>query len=169
MFCAQQKSTETCKGSRVVRVMWSRCLSHLSLCLFLGLCQQEGSSPPAALAGRFSQPKRGFPLVIFTRQRSRASFCFAVRAFLRFSPFVTFDLQCQCTRSKAEGASSGATSPTGLSNGRAHTHFPLAVVERSLQSSRLSSHAADLQKIYLCCSADNFHIGCSLAKEANPR
>lgn len=31
------KSIETCKGSRVVRVMWSRCLSHLSLRLFLGL------------------------------------------------------------------------------------------------------------------------------------
>lgn len=33
-----QESRETSKGSRVVRVMWSRCLSDLLLCLFLVQC-----------------------------------------------------------------------------------------------------------------------------------
>lgn len=37
----RQKSRETSKGSRVVRVMWSRCLSDLSLSLFLVHFLQE--------------------------------------------------------------------------------------------------------------------------------
>lgn len=46
--CGTQ-SIETSKGSGVVRVMWSRCLSDLSLRLFLALCLSDKDAVSACI------------------------------------------------------------------------------------------------------------------------
>lgn len=109
---AWQKSIETCNGSRVVRVMWSRCLSHLSLFLFLGLFQQEGfmsCCPYLHLCMLSVNKSYGLPLIIYGQELMHlCAFLLHVTNFSLYSMCACahahvcvcvcgLQLQCQCT------------------------------------------------------------------------